>query len=570
MYDLIIIGANSSGISHAIKSAKAGVRSIRLITQRTEVVYPELIQDLDIDVSYKEKAESIKKNNDTSYEVTTNKQKYQTRCVIIAPSNNLIDFNFPEGISTSERVLLNQYPPEMENKDILIVGNDDFAVEASTKVIKQGANVVLALNNFNPNNISYASNQMICKLEQQRKLTVLYNSVPKRIELIDGYPMTFFDDRRTPDLEFDYVAYSSTVLNNKSYVEIEPGIENSDAIIFTGDLNPKEIENRLTKIFPEIKYDDKKLEKTNNLDGVKEQLRQQHYNATITYFEPTHSDLWVLRVSQDNGDVSHAPGQYASLGLGYFEDRIDDATDPALESKWDKLVRRSYSISSKIFDENNYLTNDTGTKELEFYIVLVPPIDGKIPGLTPRLALKKPGDRIYLGPKVAGRYTLAPVTNLDNTCLFLSTGTGEAPHNAMIVDLLRKGHNGQIVSLVSVRNTKDLGYLQKHRELEKRYPNYSYIALPTREKDIPKRYIQDLIRDRILESDYSINLDPENSHVFLCGNPSMIGLPVKDEESGNLVFDKDKTQGVIELLIERGFKLDERKNLGNIHVEEYW
>ncbi len=66
MYDLIIIGANSSGISHAIKSAKAGVRSIRLITQRTEVVYPELIQDLDIDVSYKEKAESIKKNNDTS------------------------------------------------------------------------------------------------------------------------------------------------------------------------------------------------------------------------------------------------------------------------------------------------------------------------------------------------------------------------------------------------------------------------------------------------------------------------------------------------------------------------
>lgn len=162
------------------------------------------------------------------------------------------------------------------------------------------------------------------------------------------------------------------------------------------------------------------------------------------------------------------------------------------------------------------------------------------------------------------------MTNLDNTCLFLSTGTGEAPHNAMIVDLLRKGHNGQIVSLVSVRNTKDLGYLQKHRELEKRYPNYSYIALPTREKDIPKRYIQDLIRDRILESDYSINLDPENSHVFLCGNPSMIGLPVKDEESGNLVFDKDKTQGVIELLIERGFKLDERKNLGNIHVEEYW
>ena len=93
----------------------------------------------------------------------------------------------------------------------------------------------------------------------------------------------------------------------------------------------------------------------------------------------------------DHGDVHHLPGQYASLGLGYWEDRIDDAEDPGLDERWDKLVRRSYSISHRIFDEHGYLAQERDTTELEFYIVLVPPTDDNIPGLTPRLALKRPG-----------------------------------------------------------------------------------------------------------------------------------------------------------------------------------
>lgn len=572
MHDLIIIGANSSGISHAIKSSKAGMKRIRLITQRNETVYPELIKELDIDVSYREKASNINKittdNNEIAYEVTTDKQKYRTKCVIVAPSNTLTEFEFPTGIEASERVLLNEYQNVVDNKDVLIIGNDDYAVEAAKYMINRGANVVLALQSFSPAKLSYATNLIISLLEQQRKLTVLYRSAPEKIEYVNGFPMALFNDRRTPDLEFDYVIYSSTKLNNKSYVEIEKEIENDDAIIFAGSLSDKEIQDRLLNIFDNIVFEEKVLDKTNNIKEVEEQLRKQHYNATITYFEPTHSDLWVLRVKPDNGDISHSPGQYASLGLGYFEDRIDDAVDPGLDEKWDKLVRRSYSISNRIFDENGYLDNGNESVELEFYIVLVPPAEGKVPGLTPRLALKRPGDRIYLGPKVAGRYTLAPVTKPNNTILFLSTGTGEAPHNAMIVELLRKGHHGQIVSMVSVRNLKDLAYLEKHRELEKRYPNYTYIALPTREKDIPKKYIQDLLKDKTLENEYAINLDAENTHVFLCGNPSMIGLPEKIDDQ--LIFNENNSGGVIEILLDRGFKLDERKVAGNIHVEEYW
>ncbi|MEZ5227824.1 MAG: hypothetical protein R2710_14460 [Acidimicrobiales bacterium] len=189
-----------------------------------------------------------------------------------------------------------------------------------------------------------------------------------------------------------------------------------------------------------------------------------------------------------------------------------------------------------------------------------------MPALTPRLALKRPGDRIYLGPKVAGRYTLDAVTDPNATVLFFGTGTGEAPHNGMVVELLRKGHMGPIVSAVSVRKWADLGYLDKHRQLESRYPNYHYLPMPTREPDVPKRYIQDLITDDVFGKDYGLTLDPENTHIFLCGNPSMIGLP--EGEEGNKTF--PETVGVVELMTERGFTLDQRRSPGNIHYEEYW
>jgi ferredoxin--NADP+ reductase len=200
--------------------------------------------------------------------------------------------------------------------------------------------------------------------------------------------------------------------------------------------------------------------------------------------------------------------------------------------------------------------------------VLVPPTDDNIPGLTPRLALKRPGDRIYLGPKVAGRYTLTPVTDPYGTAVFFATGTGEAPHNAMIVELLRKGHMGPIVSAVTVRQMADLGYLEKNRELERRYSNFHYMPLPTREPDVPKRYIQDLINDDIFEKEFGVKLDPDNTHVFMCGNPAMIGLPTEDEETGELTY--PKPTGVVEILAGRGFTLDHRKTKGNLHYEEYW
>jgi len=159
------------------------------------------------------------------------------------------------------------------------------------------------------------------------------------------------------------------------------------------------------------------------------------------------------------------------------------------------------------------------------------------------------------------------VVDPESTVLLLSTGTGEAPHNAMLLELLRKGHSGPIVSAVSVRKWADLGYLEKHRTLERRYPNYTYMPMPTRETDVPKRYIQSLFTDNWFETELGLQLDPATTSVFLCGNPAMIGIPEKGED-GKEHF--PETVGVVQLLVERGFTVDRRQQPGNIHYEEYW
>jgi len=210
--------------------------------------------------------------------------------------------------------------------------------------------------------------------------------------------------------------------------------------------------------------------------GEIEALRDKEYNATISYVEFVHPELWILRVKADGGTPDHKAGQYASLALGYWEPRIDDAMEPEVEEKFTKLVRRSYSICCRVLDDDGNLVGSPHDDELEFYVVLVAPTEEWIPGLTPRLALKGVGDRIFMGRKAAGRYTLDPVTDPTSAVVFLSTGTGEAPHNVMITDLLRRGHRGPIVSAVTVRHNHDLAYMHQHRALEERFDNYHYLA----------------------------------------------------------------------------------------------
>lgn len=301
-------------------------------------------------------------------------------------------------------------------------------------------------------------------------------------------------------------------------------------------------------------------------------LRKQRYNGTVAYIKKVHSDLMVIRIKPDFPRPAYLPGQYCALGLGYWEPRAEGCQEESLKpDDLTKLVRRSYSISSSIYSAPNKLRDMAEDDYIEFYIVLVRSNpDGRVPALTPRLFGLKEGDRISIGEKITGHFTSAPVQP-GNTAILLSTGTGEAPHNAMVWDLLRRGHTGKILSACCVRLQKDLGYLDTHHKLMEQFPNYKYLGMTTREAGATKKkYIQDLIDSGELEEHLGEKLDPANTHVFLCGNPKMIGVPEKDKETGQRKY--PETLGVIELMERRGFVTDNtaQKIKGNVHFEEYW
>jgi ferredoxin--NADP+ reductase len=303
-----------------------------------------------------------------------------------------------------------------------------------------------------------------------------------------------------------------------------------------------------------------------------DQLRQRHYNATVTHLHLVHPELMIVRVRPDKPLAPHKPGQYSTLGMGYWEPRCADCQEEQLKpGDEDKLVRRAYSISCSILDGDRLLNRD-GANWLEFYIVLVRQADAtRPPALTPRLFLLEEGSRLFLGEKIAGNYTLDPVQP-DDTVLFLATGTGEAPHNYMAWELLRRGHPGRIVSVCCVRYRNDLAYLATHDTLMKRYPNYRYLPLTTREKVNAgqKVYVQDFLTSGQLEERMGAALDPARTHVYLCGNPKMIGMPAVDRATGTMTF--PRPAGAVEVLVGRGFALDQPhlKKKGNVHVEEYW
>lgn len=576
-YDLVIIGGTAGGLSVAISSARSGIENVRIVESGNTVAFPELVPENQLDIGYGENVSSVDVDGDDLL-VTTDHHVYRTTGVLVSQRERDPLWTAPIPVPDSERVHVDTLPDHVDDTDIMIIGMSDNAVELVANAAHRGGRVVMAAGGMDPGRLSPAGENMLRRLERERRATILYRSVPNQVGEISGYPIAYFSDRRTPDLEFDHLVFATTRRRPDAVREsVTDAAIATGRVIFLGvpDEDPTvptaggwEVGNVVAEaVFPDLEVAparSKLLQRAQS--GAIEELREEHYNATITHFEPTHSDLWVLRVRPDHGDTSHVPGQYASLGLGFWEERIDDAIDDNLDERWTKLIRRSYSISHPIFDEHSYLARQVHSDELEFYIVLVQPTPDNVPELTPRLALKRPGDRIYLGPKVAGRYTLNAVTDPRSTVVFLSTGTGEAPHNSMITELFHKGHMGPIVSGVTVRNWADLGYLEKHRELETRFPNYRYLPMPTREADVPKRYLQDLITDGDLAEAAGGSFDPENTHVFLCGNPAMIGLPTSDDGVERF----PETTGVVELLTKQGFKLDKRNDPGNIHYEEYW
>jgi len=306
-----------------------------------------------------------------------------------------------------------------------------------------------------------------------------------------------------------------------------------------------------------------------------EQLGTQNYNATVVSIQHIHDELLILRLRPDRGIPLIRAGQYTVLGLGDWEPRAPDCQDEGITRHQNHLIRRAYSISCPILDGEGIDAGINDLDYLEFYVRLIRRSPHRPPALTPRLFLLKPGSRIYCSLKLHGRYAIDHLP-ADANVVFAATGTGEAPHNAMTAQLLQSKHRGRIASVTCARYLADLGYLKTHRRLESQYPQYRYIALTTREPEnldatrpdyTGKKYVQEYFTSDNFQPATGLALEPSNTHVFLCGNPEMIGAPVQSHDPADRY---PKPVGMVETLEQLGFQIDKPHDRGNIHFEKYW
>lgn len=206
----------------------------------------------------------------------------------------------------------------------------------------------------------------------------------------------------------------------------------------------------------------------------------------------------------------------------------------------DELVVRAYSVVSSPFDET-----------LEFFSIVVP--EGKF---TSNLQHLKVGDELYLEKIPYGYLTLARYQlPLPQDLWLLGTGTGLAPFLSMLQDFETWNKYQHINLVYSVRTQDELAYVDRIQEIAESFgeghTGFKFIPIITRDPEAALHHrLPILIENGELERVAGLQLNPETSHVMLCGNPEMV------EDTKEALKARDLTMN--------------RRGEGNIAVENYW
>jgi len=264
------------------------------------------------------------------------------------------------------------------------------------------------------------------------------------------------------------------------------------------------------------------------------------FNSVVVQTMQVSPIMRIIRIKPEGWELpDFKPGQFIVLGLPASTVRVDEATpEKTTYDDPDKLIKRAYSIAS------------SSTQEfVEFYITLV-----HSGALTPRIFNLQVGDKIWMGKRATGMFTLDEISD-DQNVVLIATGTGVAPYMSMLRSniLHRKGN---IMVIHGAANSWDLGYSSELQLLESMFPGFSYHPTITEVDKEPAgwggdiRFIDAIWKTGTVEKKWGFKPTPENTHFFLCGNPNMIN-------------------GMIELLEKENFKVHKRKVPGQIHYEEF-
>ena len=224
-------------------------------------------------------------------------------------------------------------------------------------------------------------------------------------------------------------------------------------------------------------------------------------------------------------EVTFSAGQFGRLGL------------PAPPGAKEEMVGRPYSF-----------VNPPGAPHHEFFFNVVP--EGP---LSPRLALLKAGDPVWLMPSANGFFTMGEVPEAD-TLWCISTGTGIGPFLSILRTEEPWDKFGRVVLVHAVRVAADLAYRDVIEGVSRaRRGAFTFVPVVSREPHpgaLPGR-IPALIADGRLEARAGQPLAADTAHAMLCGNPAMV----------------DDVQAVLGA---RGMRRHRRREPGHITLETYW
>ena len=264
-------------------------------------------------------------------------------------------------------------------------------------------------------------------------------------------------------------------------------------------------------------------------------------NATLIARRDLTDDSAIFGIEADAPLFEFLAGQYTAIGLPADAPRIEGADpDEDANGKPRKLIVRAYSIAS----------SSKARDYVELYVTLV-----KSGALTPRLWMLQPGDRLWLGPKAKGLFTLEGVP-ADCDVVLIGTGTGLAPYISMIRDYHQCNIGRRFAVVHGARYVRDLGYRDELEALERDCSTMVYVPTVSRPEEDSGwsghvGRVQSVVADGALESALGGAFSPKTTHVFVSGNPEMV-------EDMERVF------------IERGFTLNAARTPGTLHIERYW
>lgn len=266
----------------------------------------------------------------------------------------------------------------------------------------------------------------------------------------------------------------------------------------------------------------------------------EELNAIVQQVVQISPIMKVIRIAPLGWELpDFKPGQFVGIGLPPTHAKCAEATEEMTPPAPDKLIKRAYSIASSNISKDF----------VEFYITLV-----QSGALTPRLFNLQIGDKVFLGNKFVGMFTLEQVAE-DQNIVLIATGTGVAPYMSMLrSDALKR--KGNILVIHGAANSWDLGYSSELTLLQSIAPHFEYIptiTVPEREHSKwtgKTQFIQDLWEEGVVEKLWGLKPTPDNTNIFLCGNPNMVN-------------------GMIECLAKDGFIEHSRKQPGQVHCEKF-